>query len=190
MKKNLAISVVAAFLLPMTVSAASIPTTGAVLFDGDVYMVRQESDKDYVRTAQFVKGDETADNWTKVIAIRHHPRLMSPLVAAEKFGKKLQEENPGMTYQVAPCNGGEEAVIQFTIATGGSDAVFTVYRFMKREGYAGLISYQFASRVPTFSVAKVGMSMPDKQKWVNELISANFDYRVGAPAHRTMAYKP
>ncbi|MDH4101551.1 MAG: hypothetical protein OEV28_13380 [Nitrospirota bacterium] len=187
MKKNLVISLAAAFLLPMTVSAASIETTGAVMFDGDVYLAQQEVEKDYVRTAEFIKGDESGDSWTRVIAIRHHPRLMSPMTAAEKFGKKLQEENPGLTYEVTPCNGGKEALIQFTLPTGNSGSVFNAYRFMKQEGYAGLVSYQFSSRVPAFSVAKVGLSSPDRQKWVNELISANFDYRIGNPAQRTMA---
>ena len=190
MKIALAFLLALSFLTPVTASAASLQPIGAVFFDGDIYLAQNETDKDYVRTAQFIKSDESADNWSKVIAIRHHPRLMNPLMAADKFGKKLQEDHPGLVYQVSPCNGGEEAVIEFTLDSGEAPATFNIYRFMKREGYAGLISYQFSRRVPTVSVTKVGLSDSDKQEWVDKLVKASFDYRIGAPVYRAMASRP
>lgn len=168
-------AVIAALCIFTAAPAFSAPAFqgSAVLFDGDTYVKQQETDKDHVRLAEFVRTGEDLDSWTKLITIRHHPRLMNPYTAAANLGKKLHEENPGLTWKVSMCNDGTEAILE--LATGPTE--FSVYRFMKRDGYAGLVSYHFACRVPAAAPEQADLIAHNRQKWLSEITAINFDYR-------------
>lgn len=170
-----------------SLSMAESPA-GSVLFNGEAYVMQQENDKDYVRTAEFVRPQEDLASWTRLIAIRHHPRLMNPHSAAIKLGRELQEQNPGLTYEVTSCNNGTEAIIEFTLRPAdGSLAEFNAWRFMKRDGYSGLISYQFAHRGPAISFEKAALTGQD---WVSELARVNFDYRFAKLGKEAVVRRP
>lgn len=161
---------------------------GSVVFNGETYVMQQDKDEDYVRIAEFVRPQEDLASWTRLIAIRHHPRLMNPLSAATNLGHKMQEQYPGLTYEVTNYNNGTETIIEFTLrSANGSFAEFNAWRFMKRDGYSGLISYQFSHRGPAIFLEKVALT---GQNRVSELAGVNFDYRFARLGKEAVVRRP
>lgn len=189
--KNLpSLVIILCLFAPFSAWPAPESTGNSLTFQNETYVEQPEREKDYVRVVEFVRPHENQDSWTKRIAIRHHPRLMTPYKTALNLGRKLQEENPGLTFHVFTCNNGTEAGIEFLARSKEGDYTeFNIYRFMQRDGYSGLISYNFSYRVNNASPEQTSLITENSREWVNALTNAAFDYRFTKAGGATVAVR-
>jgi len=119
-----------------------------VEFDGEQYLPSFTSNQADVRLVEYVRAGETLENWTKLFAVRNFPRRNDdPRAAVMTFEQVVKQHNPLAGVQTLVKQDGSEAMIDFlTWETGAKQMELNIHRYLKKPGYPGLISYQFAYR--------------------------------------------
>ena len=130
--------------------------------------------------AEYIRPDQTVDNWTTLVAVRNFPKLDDPSAAAAQLVKTLKESNPEARFQLLVKQDESEAMVDFiTWPKDGSYAEFNVFRYLKRPGYAGLIAYQFAYRFTETGPEAAERLKQDRQHWVDAMSRADFPIDFG-----------
>lgn len=170
----------AAAATPATPAADGATEGQSIEFDGDRYVEQFESATPDFRLMEFVRGDETVDNWTKLLAVRNFMKLEDPGQSAAAVGKTLQQMQPEAKYRLLEKEDGSEAIIDFiTWPADGSYLEFNIHRYLKKPGYPGLISYQFAYKFTDTSPESQEKFQKLRAKWVDEMAKANWDVEFG-----------
>lgn len=166
---------------PASPAAADAAAEGqSIEFDGDTYVEQFESATPDFRLMEFVRADETVDNWTKLLAVRNFMKLEDPGQSAAAVGKTLQQVQPGAKYRLLEKEDGSEAIIDFiTWPADGSYLEFNIHRYLKKPGYPGLISYQFAYKFTDTSPESQEKFQKLRAKWVDEMSKANWNVEFG-----------
>jgi hypothetical protein len=134
----------ALILCDLLVAGAS---PAAVEFDGEQYLPSFSSNRPDFRLVEYVRAGETVENWTKLFAVRNFPRQRDPREAVKVFERVVKQHNPLAGVQTLVMQDGSEAMIDFlTWESGASQMELNIHRYLKKPGYPGLISYQFAYR--------------------------------------------
>jgi hypothetical protein len=119
-------------------------------FDGETYQAGFASNQSTVRLVEYVRAEETLENWTKLFALRNFPTSDNPSAAVAVFAQVVKQHNPQAGVQVLVKEDGSEAMIDFlTWAKGAGHMELNIHRYLRRPEYPGLISYQFAYRFRT-----------------------------------------
>ena len=134
----------AAFLVCDLVILTASP---AVAFDDESYLPAFSSNQPQVKLVEYVRADETVENWTRLFAIRNFPTGKDPRSAVHAFSQAVKQHNPLAGVQVLVKEDGSEAMIDFLTWEAGSPHMeLNIHRYLKKPGYPGLISFQFAYR--------------------------------------------
>lgn len=170
----------AALLLIAALCAFAAPARGAeavvsVQFDGESYASQFASAVPGMNLVEYVRGDETVDNWTKLLAVRQWPEHREPAAAAAELARRLNEANPLARYRLLTKEDGQEALIDFlTWPQDGAYMEFNIFRYMKQPGSAGLVSYQFAYRFSETSPEAMETFKQQREHWIDLMIQATF----------------
>lgn len=160
-----------ALLITEVTPAFSRTTT----FDGVTYTRQYVTDSSNGSLAEYCRAGETVENWTTLIAVRDFPGLSDPSTAAAELAKALQKSNPLARFQLLVKEDESEAMIDFiTWPKDASYAEFNIFRYRKRPGEPGLISYQFAYRFTDTSPDSTERFKQDRTRWVEEMTQAEF----------------
>jgi hypothetical protein len=118
-----------------------------VEFDGEQYLPGFTSNQPNLKLIEYVRADETVENWTKLFAVRNFPQKDDPAKAVKAFQQVIKQHNPMAGVQVLVKEDGSEAMIDFlTWETGAEQVELNIHRYLKKPGHPGLISFQFAYR--------------------------------------------
>ena len=116
-------------------------------FDGEEYAPSFTSDQPGLRLVEYVRAGETVENWTKLFAVRNFQQQRDPREAVKTFERVVKQHNPLAGVQVLVKEDGSEAMIDFlTWASSAEPMELNIHRYVKKPGFPGLISYQFAFR--------------------------------------------
>ena len=130
--------------LAMTLAIAFAPALVAaqkvVTFDGERYEQHFENRKDAVQVVEYLRSGETLKDWTKLVAIRHFPKLDDPKAAATNLARVVQQHNPLARSQVIAKDDCAEAIDDFlTWRPGDHRLQFNVHRKRPIAGKAGIV---------------------------------------------------
>lgn len=161
----------AAFYGVMLLGVPPVPAQAeTVEFDGETYTAAYRSNQPTVRLIEYVRDGETVETWTKLFAARNYPQQTDPRTAVAFFKQALNERNPQARSQVLVKQDGSEAMIDFLIWTPGEKQMeFNVHRYLKLPGRPGLVSFQFAYRIPDPSKVTADEIRALKTKWVDAM---------------------
>jgi hypothetical protein len=162
------------------VEASSEPSNAqdgqSIEFDGDSYVEQFESATPEIRLMEFVRPDETVDNWTKLLAVRNFTKLEDPGQSAAAVGKTLQQMQPEAKYRLLEKEDGSEAIIDFiTWPADASYLEFNIHRYLKKPGLPGLVSYQFAYKFTDTSPESEKKFQELRATWVDEMSKADWN---------------
>jgi hypothetical protein len=138
----------------------------AIDFDGERYLPAFSSNQPQFRLVEYVRSGETVENWTRLFAVRHFPGQRNP----RELERTVKQHNPLAGTQVLVKEDGSEAMIDFlTWEAGAEQMELNLFRYLKKPGYPGLISYQFAFRfrgTPDMTAEKIrGL----KANWLEQM---------------------
>jgi len=168
----------ASLLLAVVVSLFPLVVLGAggLQFDGETYAKQFIHNSPELRLAEYVRGNETVDNWTKLVAVRNYTKLSDPETAANDLAKALLKQNPQAKFQILTANDGSGAQIDFLTWTDDAGYLeFNIHRYLKVEGYPGLISYQFAYRLTDTSPPAMETFKRNRERWIGKMVKAEFE---------------
>lgn len=147
-----------------------------IKFDGEAYPNKFTNKSASLNLAEYVRKDETFKNWTKLVAVRNFTNLTSPQDAVINFARTVKQQNPKAKYQILQSKDGKEVQIDFLTWPKTLEYMeFNIHRYMKVEGYNGLISYQFAYRFKINAPESVKYFKENKDRWVSKMVKAKFD---------------
>lgn len=153
----------------------------SIEFDGDSYVEQFESATPEIRLMEFVRPNETVDNWTKLLAVRNFTQLDDPGQSAAAVGKTLQQLQPEAKYRLLEKEDGSEAIIDFiTWPADASYLEFNIHRYLKKPGLPGLVSYQFAYKFTDTSPESQQKFQELRAKWVDEMSKADWNVEFDA----------
>lgn len=169
--KRFAVLIAVVSLFPFAAASA-----GSIRFDGETYEKKFTNDNPEIRLAEYVRRDESVNNWTKLIAVRNFTKLTEPKAAAANLAKVLQQQNPHARFQLLASKDGSEAQIDFLTWAENADSMeFNIHRYLKVGGYPGLISFQFAYRLTDKSPKAMEAFKRNRQRWISEMSKARFE---------------
>jgi hypothetical protein len=149
-------------------------------FDGETYVKKDSNDTPEIRRVEYVRENETLDNWTRLITIRNFTALDNAKEAVLAFAERLKQDDPSSDPVTLISNDGETAIISFVVGPeDGSYGEFNVWRYAKVEGYPGLIACQFAYRFTGTTDEETDKFKEDILRWTKELAEADFDLDFG-----------
>ena len=150
----------------------------SIKFDNEEYPNKFTNNSPTIKLAEYVRKNETFKKWTKLIAVRNYTNLNNPKEAAVNLAKIVKQHNPKANYQIIQSKEGESVQIDFLTWPKTLEYLeFNIHRYMKVEGYTGLISYQFAYRFKISSPKSVELFKKNKNHWVSEMVKANFEIK-------------
>ncbi len=168
--------------LVMIIATAFAPALsaaqGAITFDGERYEQRFENRKDAVQVVEYLRSGETLKDWTKLVAIRHFPRLDEPKAAVANLARVVQQHNPQARTQVIAKDDGAEAIVDFLTWSPGDDRLeFNVHRYRRIAGTPGLVAYQFAWRFRSAELPGDGSATvrANRQRWIDLMLKAQWE---------------
>jgi hypothetical protein len=135
-------------LLVMLASLSVAIAADSIGFDGRRYFQKFEDLNNPVdHIAEYVLPRETVDTWTSLVTFHAFPRSPPNAVqAATSLGNTLRSRDSSVEFNLVANPATSEALIDFLIATPGSDVVeFNVFKYAP-VGNTGLIAAQFARR--------------------------------------------
>ena len=148
----------------------------SIEFAGQQYVEQFESATPDLRLMEFVRPEETVDNWTTLLAFRNFPKLDDPGQSAAAVGKTLQQMQPEAKYRLLEKEDGSEAIIDFlTWPADGSYLEFNIHRYMKKPGFPGLVSYQFAHKFSGPEPPPLEEFQKLRAKWIEEMSQAEWN---------------
>jgi hypothetical protein len=151
-------------------------SAAAIEFDGETYVKKDSGDTPEVRRVEYVRDDETLDNWTKLIGIRNFTNLESPKEAVSELEKTLKENDPDSDPFMLASPDGSDAMISFVVGPeDNSYGELNIWRYTKVDGYPGLIAYQFAYRFQGTTDEEVAQFQKDIKRWIQEMSEADFE---------------
>jgi hypothetical protein len=137
-----------------------------VEFDGEQYLPGFSSNQPNLKLIEYVRAGETVENWTKLFAVRNFPQKDDPAAAVKAFQHVIKQHNPLAGVQVLVKEDGSEAMIDFlTWETGAEQVELNIHRYLKKPGYPGLISFQFAYRFRTSPEMTAEKIRGLKERW-------------------------
>jgi hypothetical protein len=167
--------------LGMTLAFAFTPALTAaqagITFDGERYEQRFENRNDGVQVVEYLRSGETLKDWTKLVAIRHFPKLNDPKAAAGNLARVVQQHNPQARSQVLAKDDGSEAVVDFLTWSPGDDRLeLNIHRYQRISGVPGLVAYQFAWRFRSAELPGDGSSTvrANRQRWLDLMLKAKW----------------
>jgi hypothetical protein len=129
-----------------------------------------------IRRAEYVRPNETLDNWTDMFAIRNFTQLTDPVAAAAEFAARLKEQTPSIDATISMSDDRKIVMIMFIMPSpDGSYAEFNLHRYLRREGYPGLISYQFAHKVADSSNDDQDTLAKHMAAWTKAMFEADYE---------------
>jgi hypothetical protein len=147
----------------------------SINFDDAVYTRQLVARTAQGNLAEYVKPDETVDNWSTLVAVRTVPQSNDPGAMAAELVKALKRSNPDARFQLLVKEDETEAIVDFiTWPADGSYGEFNLFRYIKRPGRPGLISYQFACKVRDTSPDATEQFKQDRHRWIDEMTRADF----------------
>lgn len=170
----------AALLLSAALCTFAAPSRAAeaivsVQFDGESYPSQFASAVPGMKLVEYVRADETVDNWTKLLAVREWPEHREPAAAAAELARRLNEANPLARHRLLTKEDGQEALIDFlTWPEDGGYMEFNIFRYVKQPGSAGLVSYQFAYRFSDTSPESMDAFQQQRHHWIELMTQATF----------------
>lgn len=166
---------ITALAVAFVVAAGAPEAARTVTFDNVTYTRQFVSGSPPAGLAEYVRADETVENWTTLVAVRCFPQLDDPGAAAAELAKTLKKSNPLARFQLLVKEDKSEAMIDFlTWPDDASYGEFNIFRYLKLPGHPGLISYQFAHRFTDTSPEVTEQFKQDRQRWVEEMTRADF----------------
>jgi hypothetical protein len=130
-------------LLPLVAFAQP----ASVTFDGERYVQRFEQRQGDVRVVEYTRESETLKDWTRLVAVRHFPKVQDPKSAAAHLARVVREHNPQARAEVIAKDDGSEAIVDFLTWAPGDDRLeFNVHRYRRVAGAPGVVAWQFAWR--------------------------------------------
>jgi len=146
-----------------------------IKFDNEAYIHKFTNKSPTIHLAEYVRKNDTFQKWSKLIAVRNYTNLTNPKDAVVNLAKAVQQDNPKAKFQIMQSKDGREAQIDFLTWPKGLDYMeFNIHRYMKVEGYTGLISYQFAYRFSIKMPKEVQFFKENKSHWVKEFVKVKF----------------
>jgi len=144
-------------------------------FDGEVYVKKYTKNLEKLKLTEYVREDETLENWTKLLAIRNFPNLEDPRKAVHMLGAKVRQQNPKARMKIRSSVELNEGQIDFITWVKGSGVMeFNVHKYLESDDYIGLISYQFAYKFSVNDKEAFEYFKKKKNKWVGEIIKSEF----------------
>lgn len=173
-----------AFSLVLSAICVLLPTAmlnaANLEFDGETYVKKDAQDSPEVRRVEYVRENETLDNWTKLIGIRNFKVLENPKEVVLEFAKELKRDDPSSDPAMLISDDGMTAMISFVV--GPKDESYgevNIWRYTKVEGYPGLIAYQFAYRATPATDEDTKKLAKDMLRWTKELAETDFKLDFG-----------
>lgn len=152
----------------------------AAQFDGETYASQYASSVPGQRLVEYVRADESPENWTKLLAVRELPELADPVAAAAELARRLNESNPLARHRLLTKPDDSEALIDFlTWPEDGDYMEFNIFRYVKRTDAPGLVSYQFAYRFSDTSPEEMDRFKQQRLAWIQQMTTAEFPPPVG-----------
>jgi hypothetical protein len=147
----------------------------AVDFDGETYRAAHRGGDAGGRLVEFLRAGETLQTWTRLVAVRHFPGLDDPRAAALRLEAEVRRRDPRAPARTLARDDGSEAMVDFVVwPADRSHMEFNVHRYLRRPGVPGVVSYQFAARLPALTEATVARFRADRQRWVEAMTRAEF----------------
>jgi hypothetical protein len=136
-------------LLVSTVAHAAAPT---IDFAGNPYVLASaQVSADGSVTNEYLPPGETLQNWTKLLAVRHWPKLSKVADAANPWMKMVQPllTQKAQVLQPPGAKDGQDLVIEaWLYAPDRSYIEINLHRFVTESETSGVKAYQFAQKVP------------------------------------------
>lgn len=146
--------------------AALGATPAPIEFDGEKYEAGFFSTQESVRLVEYVREGESVENWTKLFAIRNFIGSNDPRQAVKSFESVIKQHNPLAGVRVLVKEDGSEAMIDFLTWPKQADHMeFNVHRYLRKPGFPGLVSYQFAYRFRVTPEVTAEKIRANKEKW-------------------------
>jgi hypothetical protein len=172
-------SVMTKLLCAICILAAEVVAQDRRLqFDGETFVQQFTKGSPAIGSVvEYVRPAETVKDWTRLIAIRNFPTLTDPKRAVADLARTVKQHNPRARHQILAKDNGTEAQIDFLTWTPktGSYGEFNIHRYLKVDGYPGLISYQFAYRFSTNDANAVEIFKKNRERWLREMAAAKFE---------------
>ncbi len=164
-----------ALAFAFVVAAGAGEAARTVTFDKVTYARQFVSGSPTASLAEYIRANETVENWTTLVAVRSFPQLDDPGAAAAELAKTLKKSNPLARFQLLVKEDKSEAMIDFlTWPEDASYSEFNIFRYLRLPGHPGLISYQFAYRFTDTSPEATEQFKQDRRRWVEEMPRADF----------------
>lgn len=170
-------------LMLLTVLVISVQPVAAqdfaVTFDGEQFtkmFVGNSPNGD--KLLEFVRENETFDNWTKLVAFRYQqlPKAGNdPMKVAAGMFKVVKASNPNALAKVIVSEQKSEALIDFLIwPKDVSYLEFNIFRYAKSADGKAVVSLQFAYRVPDTKGLKAVNEL--RSSWINKVLAFDMNY--------------
>ncbi|WP_298438834.1 hypothetical protein [Geobacter sp.] len=164
-------------------NAVAAPTgKQTVTFDGERYHLAYTNENGTLE--EYLPAGQTLENWTKMIALRHHGDVDQPAAAVRNMAAHIKATYPGAGVDHMVKQDGSEALIDFFIWTNEQPIVaeFNVFRFRKLPGVRGLVSYQFAYRnVGSLSDEYAEAFKKNRTRWIGLMTKTTYPAPPGTP---------
>ena len=95
---------------------------------------------------EYIPAGETLEKWSTMFAVRKQNIPSTPLDHAIRLAQSITQRNPKLGANVIFHEDNPEKAMVTFIAVGGGVIEYNVWKFMKTDGFNGLVSYQFAVR--------------------------------------------
>lgn len=128
------------------------------------------------RLVEYVRKPETVENWTKLISIRFQQMPgagNNPLIVAHAMAQVARERNSNAMAHVLVDKKHKEAMVDFVVwAKSGAFFEYDIFRYAKSTDGNGVVSLQFAKRLPAEEVRSEKFTLLRKS-WLRQ--AARFD---------------
>jgi hypothetical protein len=145
-------------------------------FAGDTYYRHHVKSTKTMRLVEYRLRGEGENHWSRRVAVRQFPQLdVSPRRAVIGFEQELKLHFPRVHDQILQANQGRDVQIDFTlVAPDRSFIQFGVRHYVRRPGYSGVISYEFAYRLHDVSAGGMNSFSHKRLKWIEDMLHVNW----------------
>lgn len=160
---------------------------GAITFDGEQFTKKFiGSPPDGDKLVEFIRENETFDNWTKLLAFRYQQLPTAgnepKKVAAEVF-QRVKASNSKALANVMISEQKSEAIIDFLTWPKDEKYIeFNVFRYAKSADGKAVVSLQFAYRMTDTKGLKVVKEL--RSSWINKVAEFNMNHVRASLANR------
>jgi hypothetical protein len=124
---------------------------------------------------EFFRSSETANNWTKLIAIHFFPSQSDPKSAVVNLATVLKRQNPNARFQIIENPATGNVIIDFITWPPDSSCVeFNVFKYKPNPNGKGLVAFQFAMRDTEYPRILFRKLKNIRPQIIKEMASADF----------------